>query len=242
MRLFTIFGFKRAIISFIMITGTLDLVLAAKTMALPNLQINIVDGVYDNDPNEQSIVTNASSFTLQALGLGSTIGAGAIAYFSISIVDSVQGSPGDYTGITVNGSSLNFNWGTPPSDVYKNQDLPSHSIYDSWYAEIAFTFGAVGNGNIWNIQGGTGSADGSINDFLVDLTGFWASNPDATGIHFDLYTKNPDGSIDKFAPFSHDGTATAPVPEPATLTLLGIGLVGLVGSAARRKWKKTKSL
>ncbi len=34
------------------------------------------------------------------------------------------------------------------------------------------------------------------------------------------------------------GTSNQPIPEPTTVALLGIGLVGMAGVVARRKWKK----
>ncbi|MFH2058959.1 MAG: PEP-CTERM sorting domain-containing protein [Pseudomonadota bacterium] len=57
-------------------------------------------------------------------------------------------------------------------------------------------------------------------------------------IHFDLNTKKADGSVDKFAPFSHDAESGGgdghQVPEPATLFLMGLGLLGMAGVSRKK--------
>ena len=72
----------------------------------------------------------------------------------------------------------------------------------------------------------------NIQDFLGEL-----SIGNATG-------KQPAFFIARFRGFNDGGSnkvlgeANRPIPEPKTIALIGIGLAGLAGVGARRKWKK----
>ena len=109
-------------------------------------------------------------------------------------------------------------------------------------------------------------ASGDFSDFLfagLPVEPLWTIN----GVHFDLLTVTVEGSttatnldlsgsgliyLGGFDPtpgvwtLSTDGggprfsfsSTTQAVPEPGTIALLGMGLVGLIGAGARRKLKK----
>jgi len=114
-----------------------------------------------------------------------------------------------------------FMYGTPPSTAFNLKDgssyLPPHGIFPTAYREVSF-----------NIE------DPGTYEFLI--------NDAVAGMHFDLYTITTIGSLDYFAPFSHDAEVTPPVPEPATAALLGSGLLLLpAGMYFRKKRSKKES-
>ena len=80
--------------------------------------------------------------------------------------------------------------------------------------------------------GETGSALGEIKTVSISISGYsWA--------HFDAYDHILSKSKIKyvFAPFSHDAES-APIPEPASLLLLGSGLFALKLFGYRREKAK----
>ncbi|HBC46489.1 MAG TPA: hypothetical protein DEO84_00440 [candidate division Zixibacteria bacterium] len=222
---------------FLLLTIAL-LVISSPAFAIPSLQLFINGATYDW--GSQTWVTTGSEFDLYVVSANSSK-SDVIVSMAIAQQDNASNVELNVAGHQY--TSSDWLWGYAPignePDVWNGgEDLPRHGIFPTWYTEyhsgdygLNSQVGNVqpdGNGNYWNPATGTGSAPafGQAKVFHIVTGGAY------TFVHFDAYTLNSDGSINQFAPFSHD--AETAVPEPGTLALLGVGLLGLGGTVRRR--------
>lgn len=217
--------------------------MVSAVQAVPTLQLYIDGATYDDVT--QTWITTASSFDLYVIGMGSMDNVMlSMALEGLSESDDPSVASVDIDGIPYPTSSWEYGYAPLSNEVKAwnggRSDLQKHSVYPSWYTEFglindvggsAFTNeGGIGNVNpddanangdpYWLPTDGyiSSQQQGWFQSYQIDISGGFA-------VHFDLYTLNGDGTIDQFAPFSHDASG-GEIPEPATMLLFGMGLAG----------------
>ncbi len=165
--------------------------------AVPYLQLDAYPATYVYG-DEESIVTTSGQFTFYALVDSTNENAfniDDIFYLSVAIIpDPGETGPNlgsyDFDGITHNAVG-DMTYGTPPVEEYlKNEDLPSHGVFDTYYHEYSFTLDPSKTAVEYNSQdnpGGPGTDPGSLyyEDFEVDAGGLVSEY----FLHIDFYTK-----------------------------------------------------
>jgi len=172
----------------------------------------------------------------------------------------------DFGSFTINGvtyDSTNTAYGTPPlesgvmTQLFEAGDLSKHDIYDTAFAEIGgFLFDPNVTRDSVNVENSPGT-DPSLNPgtnvayvgFSYDTGGLMAG----FGLHFDLYSAaaktclrenggctTGDVDITDFAAYSHDAQTDCctKLPEPNTLGIALLGIVGAGIAAPRRRRRK----
>ena len=219
--------------------------------ATPLLQLDISDGIYDS--SGEDVVSTSDDFTLYSLinPVSGQYDPEMVNHgwdFNVSVAlvpqttsEDEDGKPNlDFGSFVMDGVTYVF------TDMKSgNPGIQEHGIFDTYYMEHTFTFTGSNRASDYNVEDNPGglvvSDTGPLyfESFAVNTSGL---DP-GYAIHFDLYNDSYGSVVagKYFAPFSHDaqsgGGNGAPIPEPATMLLLGTGLIGLAGIGRKKLMK-----
>jgi hypothetical protein len=207
------------------------LLISSQTWAIPTLQLYSPGSTYDS--SSETWIIDSNNFDLWVVIANNNIDG---LMLSAAVPDNESGSITIKNGTSTISGSFSSN-STPITG--NGTPLQPHGIFPSdYYLYTLGDFDVSSSTQVYdyspgNFDTGDSTANGYIIDLSISISGY-------SSVHFDAFDHvicNNNVKY-KFAPFSHDAEGN-PVPEPATMLLLGSGLIGL-GAFGRKKIRKNQ--